>query len=127
MSKFSNIQIAEIVALHPQVEVHKFFGLFEYATYQGTHSRIESYRNFYNKPEALSLVHIADAPKESLLSASELQANPDGNYRVDLCISKDCKFAAFQVFERKGSDFEPFSKLCILEGEEASTFEKLLA
>lgn len=129
MSKFNAIEISSLVSLHPKVETHKLFGLFERVQYQPTHSKIESYRNYYSASEASIFQQIADAPhpEQELAHLDEMQTNPEGSYRVDLCLSHDCKFAAFQVFERRNDEFVPFSKLCFLEGELASKFENLLA
>lgn len=129
MSKFNTIEIANLVALHPKVEVHKYFGLFERVTYAPTRSNIESYRNYYNVYEADVLQKIAegDDPKVILEAAEEMQTSSNGNFRLDICLSRDCQFAAFQVFERQHDEFVPYSKLCFLEGGQAQVFENLLA
>ena len=129
MSKFNSIEISNLVALHPKVEVHKFLGLFERVSYQPTHSLIESYQNYYDAPDADVLQKIAegDDPKETLEAAMEMNTVQTGDYRLDLCISKDRMFAAFQVFERQSDKFVPYSKLCFLEGDSANMFENLLA
>ena len=129
MSKFSTIEISRLVALHPHVEVHRFLGFYERVSYQPTHSGIESYRNFYAAPEAEVLQQIAEAedPSQFLSSAVEMMTTDGGNYRLDLCMSHDCRFAAFQVFELKGEDYVPYSKLRFLEGDNARIFESLLA
>lgn len=129
MSKFNSIEISRLVALHPDVEVSKLLGLFERVSYRPTHSRIESYRNYYGQHEAEVLQEIAEAeePSHCLSTAAELQTVADGDYRLDLCMSADCMFAAFQVFELKGDGYEPYSKLRFLVGESARVFENLLA
>lgn len=129
MSKFNSIEIAELVALHPKVETHRFFGLFERVSYQPTHSKIESFRNYYGAHEADLLQKIAesDDPEVQMSSAKEIHVAANGNYRLDICLSKDCKFVAFQVFQRQHNEFVPFSRLCILEGDQAKAFEELLA
>lgn len=129
MSKFNSIEIADIVSLYPKVETHKFFGFFERVMYMPTRSRIESYRNYYDAPEAHILHDIAEGEdaRRSLSELPEMNTSESGNYRLDICMSNDCKFVAFQVFERNQNDFVPYSKLCILEGEQAQAFENLLA
>lgn len=129
MSKFNTIEISNLVALHPKVEVHKFLGLFERVSYLPTRSNIESYRNYYDAREADILQKIAegDDPQTALEAADEMQTSNNGNYRLDICMSKDCQFAAFQVFEREHGEFVPYSKLCFLEGNQAQVFENLLA
>lgn len=129
MSKFNTLEISSIVSLHPKVEHHKFLGLFEHVLYQPTHSNIESFRNFYGAYEADVLQQIAesDDPEMKLDAASELSTSDAGNYRLDLCMSQDCQFAAFQVFERQNGEYYPYSRLCILEGRQAEAFEKILA
>ncbi len=129
MSKFNTIEISNLVSLHPKVETHKFFGLFERVCYQPTRSNIESFRNFYDAREAGILQQIAegDDPKMALEAASEMQTSEHGDYRLDMCMSDDCQFAAFQVFERQRGEFIPYSKLCFLEGAQAEAFEDLIA
>lgn len=129
MSKFNTIGISNLVALHPKVEIHKFFGFFERVCYQPTHSSIESYRNFYDIREADILQQIAEGndPKTALETAEEIHTSENGDFRLDICLSKDCQFAAFQVFERKQDEFIPYSKLCFLEGAQAQAFENLIA
>ncbi len=128
MSKFSSIEISNLVALHPKVEIHRFMGLYERVCYQPTHSRIESYRNFYGQREAQVFQQIAEAedPQACLSTATEMQTSATQDYRVDLCMSGDCQFAAFQVFERQHDQYVPYSKLRFLEGELAKVFENLL-
>lgn len=129
MSKFNAIEISGLVSLHPKVETRKFLGLFEQTRYQPTHSCIESYRNFYDAHEAEVFQQIADSneTKDILQTATEMQTSDHGDYRLDLCMSKDCQFAAFQIFERKQDQFVPYSKLCFLEGIQAEAFNNLLA
>lgn len=129
MSKFSAIEISSLVALHPKVEIHKFLGLFERVCYQPTRSSIESYRNFYDEPEAELLQRIAEAedPRQCLGESLEIRTSADQRYRLDLCMSSDCQFAAFQVFECQHGEYVPYSKLRFLEGDQARVFESLLA
>ena len=128
MSKFSSIEISNLVALHPKVEIRRFMGLFERVCYQPTRSRIESYRNYYGAREAQVFQQIAEAedPRGCLTAATEMQTSATQDYRVDLCMSSDCQFAAFQVFELRRGAYVPYSKLRFLEGEEAKVFENLL-
>lgn len=128
MSKFDSIEIATIVALHPKVARHRFFGLFDRVYYQPTHSHIESYRNFYNSQEAKYLQEIAESkdPSALLTEAHDLQTSDQGSFCLDFCMSKDHNFIAFQVFEHNKQELIPFSKLCILEGAAARSFESLL-
>ena len=129
MSKFSAIEISSIVTLHPKVESRKFLGLFERTRYQPTHSPIESYRNYYDQREADLFQQIAESsnPGQRMIDMKEMQTSKSQDYRVDLCISHDCQFVAFQVFVRQQDEYAPYSKLCFLEGNDASAFENLLA
>ena len=129
MSKFNTIEISGLVSLHPKVETHKFLGFFEHVRYQPTRSSIESYRNYYGAREAEVFQQIADGndPKATLEAAEEMQTSEGGDYRLDMCLSEDCQFAAFQVFERRKGEYVPYSKLCFLEGAQAEAFENLIA
>jgi len=129
MSKFNSIEISNIVSLHPNVEVHKYLGVFEHVCYAPTRSSIQSFRNYYDAYAANVLRDIAidEGSRTSITDMKELRTSENGNYRLDICISKDCRFVAFQLFERHSMCFEPFCNLCILEGEQARAFENLLA
>lgn len=128
MSKFNAIEISNLVSLHPRVEIHKILGLFERVRYLPTRSAIQSYRNYYEATQAQVFQQIADSedPETKLASASEMHTSENGNYRLDICLSADCQFAAFQVFVRQDESYIPYSKLCFLEGAQAKTFENLL-
>jgi len=129
MSKFNSIEISSIVSLHPRVEHNKHFGLFESVRYTPTRSSISSFRNYYSANDAKVLTDIAaggDARK-AMNQMKEISTQNEGKYRLDICISADCRFVAFQVFERQDKTFQPCSQLCFLEGDEASAFENLLA
>lgn len=129
MSKFNSIEISSIVSLHPKVEVHKFFGVFEHVCYSPTRSSIQSFRNYYDADAANILRDIAtdSNTRTTIADIEEMRTSENGNYRLDICISKDCRFVAFQLFERRSTSFEPYCNLCILEGEQARAFENLLA
>lgn len=132
MSKFTSIEMSDLVALHPKVESHKFLGMFEHVCYKPTNSKIESYRNYYNASEAEVLIRLSEEPEENFeqcISANKELQITDNNaeYRMDLCLSHDCCFAAFQVFQLRQGEYTPVSKLRILEGEKAKSFENLLA
>lgn len=128
MSKFNTIEISHLVGLHPKVESTKFLGLFERVVYQPTHSPIHSFRNYYDSQAANILLQISETAsrQESLQRLSEIKTETSGNYRLDLCISDDHNFVAFQVFERQSTTFVPFTTLCFLEGPNAMAFEDIL-
>lgn len=129
MSKFSTIEISRLVSLHPKVERYSFLSFFEHACYLPTRSNIRSYRNYYDAREACLLQQIAEGndPRTTLETVVGMQSSPSGDYRLDFCLSKDCQFAAFQVFERQSGEFVPYSKLCFLEGSQAQALENLIA
>lgn len=131
MSKFSAIEISQLVALHPKVNNQKLFGLFERVRYVPTGSKIESYRNYYSAADAETLIRLSetsdDAIAQDLSNCSELPLSQEQDYRMDLCKSDDCQFVAFQVFRKKMGEYEAASKLRILEGELALKFENILA
>ncbi len=129
MSKFSTIEISSLVALHPKVDVRRLFGIIERVSYQPTHSRIESYRNYYALADAEFLQRIAEAddPRQCLTEQTEVHTTEAQEYRLDLCMSHDHEFAAFQVFQLLPDGYVPYSKLRFLEGDSAHVFESLLA
>lgn len=132
MSKFEAIEMSKHVALHPKVEEHKILGLFgRHYQYAPTHSRLSSYRNYYNTADGESFLHLSEAPAEvigeQISTIGERNTTADGEYRLDMCLSDDARFVAFQVFKRNRGEYEPVSIIRFLEGDEAQSFEQLLA
>ncbi len=132
MSKFSLIELSNTVVLHPNVSVVKgFFGFSEKAIYTPTRSKIESYENYFTKEVGLAIKQIIDAPtdkiEETIESLPDFACEEKGDIRMDICISHDHKFVAMQLNENDGKEYQPFSKVCFLEGKSAEMFEAKLA
>lgn len=132
MSKFNEIEMSQIVICHPHVEQHKILGIFgNKVRYQPTKSLISSYRNYYNAKDGATFLTICEASsattEECILASQEMKTTENGDFRVDLCISDDAQFVAFQVFERQKDEYNPISTIKFLEGDVAEKFEQLLA
>ena len=131
MSNFDAIEMSKHVALHPKVEARKFLGLFgRQYQYVPTHSRLSSYRNYYNATDGESFLHLSEATAEvisqQIRSIGERNTTDNGEYRLDMCLSADACFVAFQVYKLQGGDYVPVSIIRFLEGDDARNFEQLL-
>lgn len=129
MSKFESIALSLTVVQSGKVNWQK--GLFgKYAAYAPTHSRVDSYRNFYAEQEAervLQLINAsADEADSQLEQLAGLNTIDKGPVRMDLCMSRDHQFIALQLFRQSAQGYVPISEVTYLEGRRAELFEDKL-
>ncbi len=132
MSKFEALEMSQHVALHPRVEAQKFLGLFgQHYLYTPTRSRISSFSNYYDTNDGEAFLRISEASEEEICEQinrmGERQVTGQGEYRLDLCISADARFVAFQLYHRQRGEYQAVSIIRFLEGDTAQCFEQLLA
>ncbi len=130
MSKFLALNMANEVAKNPQVSLEKsVFGLHTSAQYQPTHSKIDSFSNFYGTTGRDILERILDSKNvdDAIESVNEIECDESGKYRLDLCISRDHKFIAMQLNEVTDSAEKHLSPIRYYEGEDAEKIENLFA
>ncbi len=131
MSKFYALNMAQEVAKYPQIaNKDTFFGLIHQTVYQPTQSKVESFSNYYNAENGQVFRELIECPKEQLNqlldTLQETHQDKEGKYRLDLCISEDCKFVAMQLNEVKGSNTFHLTPIRYFEGKEAESVENLL-
>jgi len=130
MSKFLALNMANEVAKNPQVSVEtSIFGLHTSAKYQPTHSKIDSFSNFYGTTGRDILERILESKdvEKALESIEEIECIEDGKYRLDLCISRDHQFVAMQLIELTDNAEKHLSPIRYYEGKEAEKIENLFA
>lgn len=124
MSKFYALQMAtEVVKHHNIAETNGFLGHFKHAFYRPTNSMVESYCNYYNEPEARKIQSLIDSTDEQLdehLSAlSETNCVSSASFRLDMCVSQDCRFIAMQLNHVAGDVVTHLTSIRYFEDETA--------
>ena len=132
MSRFFSVEIAPAVSEHPHVSIKKsFFGLFANAYYNVTNSQIDSYENSYSRETGERIKPLFSVGDKYVIGCTKdigsLHQQPNGNYRLDICISRDRHFIALQLFHFENLMYRPVTDVRYFEGEQAEAIEKLFA
>lgn len=132
MSRFFSVEIASAVSEHPHVSIKKsFFGLFANAYYNITNSQIDSYENSYSRETGERIKPLFSVGDKYVIGCTKdigsLHQQPNGNYRLDICISRDRQFIALQLFHFENLMYRPVTDVRYFEGEQAEAIEKLFA
>lgn len=130
MSKFLALNMANEVAKNPQVSLEKsVFGLHTSAKYQPTHSKIDSFSNFYDTTGRDLFERILESKdvEDAVKNTEEIECVEDGKYRLDICMSRDHQFVAMQLNEITDNAEKHLSPIRYYEGEDAEKIENLFA
>ena len=132
MSRFFSVEIASAVSEHPHVSIKKsFFGLFANAYYNITNSQIDSYENSYSRETGERIKPLFSVGDKYVIGCTKdiglLHQQPNGNYRLDICISRDRQFIALQLFHFENLMYRPVTDVRYFEGEQAKKKKKLFA
>ena len=100
-----------------------FFGLITKVTYAPTKSSVVGLSLDYNPSEGQKVKAIVEAPlnelKATLQKEGRPQTGPNGNFRLNLCYSKDHEFAALHLQQFSGFEYHTISKVRYATGDEA--------
>ena len=132
MSRFFSVEMASAVSKHPHVSIKKsLFGLFAKAYYNVTKSQIGSYENSYSRETGERIKPLFSIGDKEVIGCTKdiglLHQQPNGNYRLDICISRDRQFIALQLFHFENLMYRPVTDVRYFEGEQAEAIEKLFA
>lgn len=132
MSLFFSVEMASAVSKHPHVSIKKsLFGLFAKAYYNVTKSQIGSYENSYSRETGERIKPLFSIGDKYVIGCTKdiglLHQQPNGNYRLDICISRDRQFIALQLFHFENLMYRPVTDVRYFEGEQAEAIEKLFA
>ncbi len=132
MAKFYALEMAKEVAHHPLIKKTKgIFGMFSRVIYTPTSSAMESYSNYYNETTAKQFQTLIDSKDEDLTkSLSPLintQCEDSANFRLDLCISHDCRFIAMQLNHVADGIITHITPIRYFEGDQAKMIEDIFA
>ena len=106
----------------------KFFGFKTDVTYTKTNSPVVGICLDYSPAEGQKVKAIFEAPLGTLDSVIQRDGRPktsdNGNFRLNLCYSKDHEFAALHLQQFSGFEYHTVGEIRFAEGDEA---RKLLA
>lgn len=130
MSRFNSIEMAKTVSSHAHISTQKtFFGLLTKAYYIPTGSTIRSYENYF-RPELHDDLTALFTLKEEQMShfisrLKGVKSVPNGNLRLDLCVSDDRQFVAIQLYQFQNFLYRPISEIRYFEGPLAEQVQDL--
>ncbi len=104
------------------------FGLRTTATFKPTNSVIDANTFEYSPEDGKRVKNILDMPKEKIVDAigNFCPKTADyGNYKAEVCTSRDGGFLAVQLFQFEKLNYEPVTGVLIFEGKEAAAISKL--
>lgn len=130
MASIKSLRIASAVAQNPNISFHKsWFGLVTKAVYTPTGSPVDAFQLEYTKEDGAPLVRLLTARPSDLKAVVEatgtLRDTHVGNLQLDLCLSRDHRFAAMRLFRYADFKYKPETELRIFEGADAELVGKL--
>lgn len=125
--KMENISKMEMAGdLFKQIYIKtekKFFGFMTKVTYAPTNSPVVGISLEYSPAEGQKIKTILDTPPnkidEVLPQNGRLQTSPNGNYRLELCYSKDHEFAALHLQQFVGFEYRTVCQIRFAAGNDA--------
>lgn len=130
MAKINNLAIAKAVVSNPNISIQNaFFGLVQRVVYTPTQSPVDIITEEYTPEQGERLRRLLSLSpakmSEELSKGQKPQSTSVGPYRLEVCLSRDRRFAAMQLFRYAGIDFESVSDYRCLVGEEAAVIAQL--
>ena len=132
MSNFKNMEIAPTVAANPNIKVTSgFLGLNTKVYYRPTLSEVKSIRDYYTVDSGRVLQQFLtkfqnDPHSATKIPELDLETNPNGNYCLEICVSRDAQFIALQLLRFSDLAYNPISDLMVYEGHEAEMLCRVL-
>ncbi len=128
MAKVSKLEMAPQVLNHSNITIQKSL-LGEKVIYTPTGSRVKAYQREYASSDGQLLQRIFNASDDQLEALVEkargVVKSAIGSTRVDMCISADRQFAAFQMFKFLNLSYQRDGNVRIYEGYAANLIADL--
>jgi hypothetical protein len=129
MENISKMEMANALFNKPYIKTDKkFFGFKTNVTYTRTNSPVVGICLDYSPTEGQKVKEIVEAPSNDLEATIQRIGHPktsdNGNFRLNICYSKDCEFAVLQLQQFSGFEYHNVGGIRFAEGDEA---HKLLA
>ncbi len=129
MANIKNMQMWQTICADDRISISKsLFGLRTTTIFEPTDSIIDANRLEYSPADGERIRRILEAPREKLaITIGNFHPTPIscGNYKADVCASRDGAFLALQLFQYVKLGYEPVTDVLIFEGNEAATISKL--
>ena len=131
MANIKKWQMWNTICADVRVSVSKsLFGLRTTATYNPTNSVIDAKSFEYSPTDGERLMNLLLTPYDKLTAAIgdfHPKATVNGNYMVEMCLSRDGAFLAIQLFQFIRMSYEPVTDVLIFDGDNAKTLNSLFA
>lgn len=129
MENVSKMEMASALFNKPYIKTEKkFFGFMTDVTYTKTNSPVVGACLEFSPTEGQKVQAVFEAPLGTLDSVIQREGLPktsdNGNFRLNLCYSKDHEFAALHLQQFSGFEYHTVGEIRFAEGDEA---RKLLA
>ena len=128
MAKVSKLEMAPQVLNHSNITIQKSLP-GEKVIYTPTGSRVKAYQREYASSDGQLLQRIFNASDDQLEALVEksrgVVKSAIGSTRVDMCISADRQFAAFQMFKFLNLSYQRDGNVRIYEGYTANLIADL--
>ena len=130
MANIKNMKMADVLFANPNIEIKKaYYGLKTIVTYKPTKSPVAAYQLEFAPEYANKLADLLRTPDDKIEEVAkklgELTNTPNGNVRLEVCVSKDKQFVAAQLLQFRDFDYHAVSEVRIIEGELAATLANL--
>lgn len=130
MANINNLQMAKAVCADSRISIRKsLFGLRTNVVYNPTGSEVDVRTIEYAPESGAQWRHILSQPRASLrplLADFHPQPVVNGNYMMEVCVSRDGGFVALQLFQYEQLGYEPASDMLIYEGEDAHALAQIV-
>ena len=131
MESINNMEIASSVVAHPNIFVkHGFLGFSTKLYYRPTLALVDCIRKYY--PVATGdaiqqfLIKFQCNPQCAENTKLSMNYDPNGSYRLEMCVARDHQFIALQLSRYSDLDYNPVTDVSIFEEKEAELLCKVL-
>ena len=129
MANIKNPQMWNDICADGRVSVSKsLFGLRTTAVYNPTNSVLDASINEYSPADGDRMKRILESDRDNLEKAVanfRPQTVANGNYRAEVCASRDGAFLAVQLLQFIRMNYEPVTDVLIFEGADARVVKQM--
>ena len=129
MANIKHLQMWNTICTDSRIRINKsLFGLRTIVTYNTTNSRIDARTIELPPADGEYLKRILDKTLENLpqtIGNFHIKPIANGNYMVEVAVSRDDKFIAVQLLQFMRMSYEPVTKVQIFEGNDAQIIAKI--
>lgn len=131
MANIKNLRMWDSICTDARISINKsLFGLRTTVTYGPTNSVIDAKILEYSPEDGKRVNRILDMPQEKMAEAIndyQPKTTDYGNYLAEVCLSRDKRFLAVQLFQFVRLNYEPATDVLIFEDKAAETVARLFA